>query len=166
MCNLRLFSLLTMVFIVSALTAVAAPSPPQSAKESDHNRKGLQYYNEAFYQQLPKGKQHEADGLFNLAVAEFEAAITANPRYSDAHRNLARIYYVRKDFLRAAEAYKAVTVLEPQDIDAHVQIALSYTQIERFADAVQQLEIAKTRTDNPEVIGKLNGYIRKIKEHK
>jgi len=163
--NLRFFLFLVVVFLASAFIAIAASEPPQSAKESDHNRKGLQYYNEAFYQQLPKGKQREADEFFDLAVTEFKEAIAINPKYAAAHRNLARIYYVRKDFLKAAETYRMVTILEPLDIDAFAQLALSYTQLDRFAEAIQTLELAKTKTDKPDVLGKLDGYILKIKEH-
>jgi tetratricopeptide (TPR) repeat protein len=162
--NLRLFLFLIVVFLASAFIAVAASEPLQSAKESDHNRKGLQYYNEAFYQQLPKGKQREADEFFDLAVTEFKEAIAINPKYAAAHRNLARIYYVRKDFLQAVDAYRTVTILEPLDIDAYLQLALSYTQMDRFEEAIQELEIAKTKTNDSEVIGKLDGYIRKIRE--
>ena len=164
--HLSLLAFLTVVFLFSAFIAVAASEPPQSAKESDHNRKGLEYYNEAFYQQLPKGKQHEADEFFDLAATEFKQAIAANPQSAAAYRNLARLYYVRKDFLSAAEVYKKVTILEPQDIDAYVQLALTYTRLDRFADAIQQLEIAKTKTDVPEAIGKLDGYIQQLRERK
>jgi len=162
---LSLLAFLTVVLLF-AFIAVAAPEPPQSAKESDHNRKGLEYYNEAFYQQLPKGKQHEADEFFDLAAAEFQQAITANPQSAAAYRNLARLYYVRKDFLNAAEAYKRVTLLEPQDVDAYMQVALTYTRLDRFAEAIQQLEIAKTKTDVPEAIGKLDGFIQQLRERK
>ena len=162
--NLRFILFLVVVFLASAFIAIAASEPPQSAKESDHNRKGLQYYNEAFYQQLPKGKQREADEFFDLAVTEFKEAIAINPKYAAAHRNLARIYYVRKNFLQAADAYRTVTILEPLDIDAYLQLALSYTQMDRFEEATQELEIAKTKTNDPEVIGKLDGYIQKIRE--
>lgn len=154
------------VFLIAAFVAVAASEPQQSAKEADHNRKGLQYYNEAFYQQLPKGKQREADEFFDHAIAEFKAAIAANPKSAAAHRNLARVYYIREDFLQAADAYRTVTILEPHDIDAYLLLALSHTQTDGFAEAIQTLETAKTMTDDPEVIGKLDGYIGKIKDRK
>jgi len=138
----------------------------QSAKEADHNRKGLEYFNQGFYQHLPKGQQREADQSFDLAAAEFKEAIAANPKSAQAYRNLARLYYVRKDFPQAADAYKTVTVLEPRDIDAYVQLALSYTQFDRFEDAARALEIAKANADKAEVIAKLDEYIRKLTEHK
>ena len=163
--NLRFWPLLIVFVLVSAFISVAASEPSQLSKEFDHNRKGQEYYDEAFYQRLPNGKQQEADEFFDLAVAEFKAAIAANPRSAVSHRNLARTYYVRKDFLKAAETYRMVTILEPLDIDAFAQLALSYTQLDRFAEAIQTLELAKTKTDKPDVLGKLDGYILKIKEH-
>lgn len=162
--TLRFLSFLTVVLLIFALVTVAASEPLQSEKAADHNRKGLQYYDEAFYQQLPKGKQQESDELFNLAIEEFKAAVAANPKSAAAHRNLARVYFIREDFLQAADAYRTVTILDPQDIDAYLLLALSYTQADRFAEAVQTLEDATKMTGDPEAIDKLNGYIRKIKD--
>lgn len=162
--TLRFLSFLTAVLLISAFVAVAESEPLQSGNAADHNRKGLQYYDEAFYQQLPKGKQQESDEFFNLAIKEFRAAIAANPKSAAAHRNLARVYLIREDFLQAADAYRAVTILDPQDIDAYLLLALSYTNSDRFAEAVQALETATKMTDDPEAIAKLNGYIAKIKD--
>jgi tetratricopeptide (TPR) repeat protein len=162
---LRILSLLAAVSLIAAFIAAAAAESLQSEKALEHNRKGLQYYDEAFYQQLPKGRQREADALFDRAIAEFKQAITANPKSVAAHRNLARVFYLRKDYMQAADAYRTVTMLDPQDIDAYLLLALSYTQADRFAEALQTLETAKTMTDDPEVIGKLDGYIKKINDH-
>jgi tetratricopeptide (TPR) repeat protein len=161
---LRISSLLTAVFLLAACIAAAVGGPLQSEKAPDHNRKGLRYYDEAFYQQLPKGRQREADALFDLAITEFKAAISANPKSVAAYRNLARVLYLRQDYLLAADAYRTVTILEPRDIDAYLFLALSYTQADRFAEALQALETAKTMTKDPEAIGKLDGYIKKIKD--
>jgi tetratricopeptide (TPR) repeat protein len=163
--TLHLLTFPLFVFLSAALIAIAYPEPQQSVNRADHNRQGLQYYDEAFYKQLPQGKQREADEFFKLAMMEFQQAIAANPEDASAYRNLARLHYVRKDFLQAAGAYRTVTTLEPQDIDAFVLLALSYTRIDRFVEAIQALEAAKNHTEDPEVIGKLDGYIRKINDH-
>jgi len=163
--TLHLLTFPLFVFLSAALIAVASPEPQQSVDKADHNRQGLQYYDEAFYKQLPQGKQREADAFFDLALMEFQQAIAANPEDAAAYGNLARLHYVRKNFLQAVDAYRTVTVLEPQNIDAFVLLALSYTRIDRFVEAIQALEAAKNHTDDPEVIGKLDGYIRKINDH-
>jgi len=150
-----------LAFLAGNLSAAA-----QSAKESEHNRKGLAYYNAAFYQHLPHGKQREADNSFELAITEFRQAITSNPNYADAHRNLARVYFVQKNFQQAADAYRTVTLLKPEDIDAFVLLALSYTEINKFPEAIEALQAAKTHTSDQGVVGKLDGYIEKIGERK
>jgi len=161
---MRCFLFAGFFLLLSAMTPSPAAESGQSAKESDHNGKGLQYYNEAFYRHLPNGNKQEADRLFNLAVTEFKDAIASNPRNAAAYRNLARVYSVKKDFLQAAEAFSAVTMLEPSDMDAYLQLAVSYTHIDKFAEAVRTLELAKTKTDDPRAIGKLDEYIGKIRE--
>jgi tetratricopeptide (TPR) repeat protein len=159
----RLF-FMAAVILISAFLAIAAAKPPQSDKGAEHNKKGLQYYDEAFYQNLPKGKQREADEFFDRAITEFRSAIAADPKSVAAYRNLARVFYVREDYLQAAEAYRRVTLLEPEDVDAHLLLALCYAQIDRFAEALQVLETAKARTDDPEVVEKLDEYVKKIND--
>lgn len=159
-----LFINITGSLLFFILFAGAAPSPPMQDKGAEHNQKGMQYYNEAFYRQLPNGRHQEAEKFFDLAAAEFQNAIAANPNSAKAHRNLARLYYVRKQFTHAAHAYKMLTMLEPRNIDAYVQLALCYIELNQFGEATQELEVAKTKTDNREVIAKLDGYIQKIKD--
>jgi len=162
--TMRCFLFSGFFLLLSAMMPSPAAESGQSVKESDHNGKGLQYYNDAFYRHLPNGNKQEADRLFDLAVTEFKDAIASNPRNAAAYRNLARVYFVKKDFLQAADAFKSVTMLEPSDIDAYLQLAVSYTHIDKFAEAIRTLELAKMKTDDPRVIGKLDEYIRKIRE--
>ncbi len=162
----------TFQFLILTLLACSIPSAMpeararQTGREAEHNRKGLEYFKDGFYQRLPKGQQREADRAFDLATAEFRNAIALKPDFVDAHRNLARLHYVRRQFSEAAESYRNVTRLAPRDLDAYVQLSLAYIELERFDEAVQQLELAKTHTDDREAIRKLEGYIQKIRERK
>ena len=162
--NQRLVAFTAAWFLLSALAGAVAAQ--ESARGSEHNRKGRQYFEEAYYKQLPNGRQHEADRLFDLAAAEFQDAIADNPRSAEAHRNLARLYYVRNQFPEALDAYRSLTVLEPDDIDARVQLALCYGQTGRLDEAIRELEVAKSITDEPEAVRKLDEYIRKAKERR
>ncbi len=101
---------------------------------------------------------------FDLAAAEFQNAIALKPDFVEAHRNLARLYYIRKQFSQAVESYRNVTRLAPRDIDAYVQAALAYIELERFDEAIFQLELAKYQTSDTEAVRKLDGYIRRIRE--
>jgi tetratricopeptide (TPR) repeat protein len=159
------FLLLTLI-ACTILSAAPEARAGQTGREAEHNRKGLEYFKEGFYQKLPKGQQREADRAFDLATAEFQNAIALKPDFVEAHRNLARLYYVRRQLSKAAESYRNVISLAPRDIDAHVQLALAYVELERFDEAVHQLELARTQTDDREAIRKLDGYIQKIRERK
>jgi tetratricopeptide (TPR) repeat protein len=162
----------TFLFLITTFLACMIPSAVPEARgrqagmEAAHNRKGLEYFKEGFYQRIPKGQQREADRAFELAETEFRNAIALKSDFVDAHRNLARLLFVRKQFADAAESYKNVTRLAPHDLDAYVQAALAFIELEQFDEAVRQLAIAKTQTDDREVIGKLEGYIQKIRERK
>lgn len=164
--NLRFIAIVAAFLLLSVLSGTKAQAFQTEGRGAEHNRKGMQHYNEAFYKELPQGRDKEAERLFDIAATEFQNAIAADPNDAEAHKNLARLYYVRKQFLKAAGAYETLTVLQPHNIDAYVQLALCYTQLNKFDEAIQELEIAKTKTDNAEVISKLNEYIRKIIDHR
>jgi tetratricopeptide (TPR) repeat protein len=145
---------------------VLSRQSPDTAKAASHVQKGLEYFNEAFYGRIPKGENREADQYYDLATGEFKKAITADPKSIQAHRNLAKVYYVRKQYANAADEYRAVTTLDPWDVDAFVQLALTYTYLNRDDQAIEQLQIARSHTNDPVAIGKLDGYIQKIREKK
>jgi len=160
------FRCLAVVFFLSFNLTGLQDARPQATKEAERNHKGLDYYNEAFYRHIPNGQKSEADRYFEMAAQEVKGAIALNPKYAEAHRNLARLYYVRKQYPEAAEAYRGLTLLDPEDLDSYVQLALTYTHMNRYPEAIQQLEMAKSHTTNREVIGKLDSYIQKAREHK
>ena len=154
------------MFLVSAgMCTCFQNALPQSSRAAERNGKGLEYYNEAFYRQLPQGQNRAAEKYFEMAAEEFKQAIALNPKYAEAHRNLARLHYVRKQYLEAADAYRTVISLNPEDLDSYVQLALIYTHLERYPEAIRQLESARLRTTDREVLSKLDGYIQKIREH-
>lgn len=159
---LRPVAILSAFFLCFISFGTAEPVPRVEGGSAEYNRRGMQLYSEAFYQKRPQGKYREAERLFDLAAREFKNAIAASPKDVKAHRNLARLYYVRKEFVRAAQLYTKLTALEPNNMDAYVQLALCYTRLDRFDEAIYTLEIAKTRTDIPEVIEKLDEYIQRI----
>jgi tetratricopeptide (TPR) repeat protein len=99
-----------------------------------------------------------------MAVVEFKKAIAANEGDVAAHRNLARVYHVQEKYALSAKEYKRVTELSPEDVDAYVNLAVTYSHLKRYDEAIEQLELAKTKTKDPGAIGKLNGYIEKLEK--
>ena len=134
--------------------------------EAYYNQKGLSHFNEGFYRLIPKGKKEEALQKYEQAIVEFKKAIKINEGHVEAHLNLARVYYVQKNFSEAAEEYKHATELNPYDIDVYIKLASSYARIDRFPEAVEQLEKAKTFTGEAVVINQLNDLIIKLEQVK
>ena len=73
---------------------------------------------------------------------------------------------MKKDFQRAAEQYKKVTALNPSDVDSYVNLSLAYIKLERYDDAIQELENAKAQTSDKSVIKRLDEYIQKIQQNR
>jgi len=156
-----------LVFAITSVSTVAQAGPPDGKGiEAYHNQKGLEYYHKGFNDLTPKKKDREVEQNYQQAIAEFEKAVAANPDYVEAHRNLARVYYVKKDYQRAAEQYKKVTMLDPTDVDSYVNLSLACMKLNRYDDAIQELENAKAQTSDGSVIKKLDEYIQKIQQNR
>jgi len=130
-----------------------------------HNQKGMEYFKKGFYDHAPKNQAEEAKVNYGLAVKEFKAAIFRDFSYSEAHRNLARVYYVQKNFDGAAEEYARVIELAPGDLDAYVNLALALIELKRPAEAIQALVNAKGHTSDPKALEMLDSYIAKIRTY-
>ena len=130
-----------------------------------HNQLGMEYFKKGFYDHAPKNQVAESERNYGLAIKEFQAAISRDSSFTDAHRNLARVYYVQKNFDGAAEEYKRVTELAPSDLDAYVNLALALIELQRLDEAIQALENAKHQTTDPKALDTLDTYIAKVRAH-
>lgn len=130
-----------------------------------YNQRGMEYFNKGFYDHAPKNQKLEADRNYGLAVKEFRAAIAKDPSYAEAHRNLARVFYLQKKFDGAAEEYRRVTELAPDDIDAYVNLALALIELKRLEEAIQALEKAKGQTTDPKALQTLDTYISRVRAY-
>ena len=130
-----------------------------------HNQRGMEYFKKGFYDHAPKNQAAEAERNYGFAIKEFKAAISRDSSYTEAHRNLARVYYVQKNFDGAAEEYKKVTELAPGDLDAYVNLALALIELKRLDEAIQALENAKDQTSDPKALNTLDTYIAKVRAH-
>ena len=161
-------SVVSVVAIASAFlifcTYEQSDSQGLAEDEAYYTEKGLSYFKEGFYKLTPKGNKQEAVQKYEQAIAAFEKAIAINGNYVEAHRHLARVYYVQRRFSEAAESYKKVTELSPSDIDAHVKLASAYARMNKYPEAVQQLEKAKTFTSDKVVVSQLNEFIQRLRQ--
>lgn len=165
-CFKKLSGLVVGLMMMGFLAVPMAYSQGKSANEAGyHNQQGLEYFKKGFYDHTPKQQAVEAERNYSLAIKEFKAAIAKDPSFMEAHRNLARVYYVQKNFDGAAEEYQRVTELASSDLDAYVNLALAYIELKRFDEAIQALEKAKIQTPDPKVLKTLDGYIAKVRAH-
>jgi tetratricopeptide (TPR) repeat protein len=130
-----------------------------------YNQRGMEYFNKGFYDHGPKNQKLEADRNYGLAVKEFRAAIAKDPSYTEAHRNLARVYFLQKKFDGAAEEYQRVTELAPDELDAYVNLALALIELKRLDQAIQALEKAKRQTSDPKAMMTLDSYLSKVRAY-
>ena len=134
--------------------------------ESYHNEKGLSHFKNGFYNFTPKHRKEEASKEYGLAIQEFNKALVINPGYTEAHRNLARVYYVQKKYLKAAKHYKKLTNLDPEDIDSYLYTASAYEKAQKYDEAIAELKIAKEKATDPQIIKKLDSFIEKIEQRR
>ena len=161
--------LLTIMACIIALAFLTAPEvlcqvkPPGTDTPGTYNQRGVDFFKKGFYEHAPKNEAAKAELNYQLAIKEFKEAIAKDSSYTDAHRNLARVYYVKRNFEDAAWEYKKVTELAPGDIDSYVNLALAYIELKEFNEAVDVLENAKEQTSDPKVLNTLSAYITKIR---
>jgi tetratricopeptide (TPR) repeat protein len=130
---------------------------------NDHNQRGLEYFKQGFYNHTPKNEKAEAERNYGLAIKEFREAIDQDPFFPTPRRNLARLYFLQKNFDGAVEQYQSLTELTPGDLDAYVNLALALIELNRYDQAIQTLERAKLQISDPSVLEKLDSYIARIR---
>jgi tetratricopeptide (TPR) repeat protein len=64
-------------------------------------------------------------GQVNTAVKEFQQAATLDPRFFEAHMNLAAINLSFRGFDKAEGSYRKALEMHPNDYDAHLGLALA-----------------------------------------
>jgi len=135
------------------------------SEAGDHNQRGMEYFKKGFYDHAPRSQRTKSERNYEFAIQEFRAAISRDSHYIEAHRNLARVYYVHKNLEGAAEEYKRITELAPGDLDAYVNLALSLIELKRLDEAIETLENAKQQTSDPKALNTLDTYVSKILSH-
>lgn len=154
-------------YALSALTVFSGSVAQEASKDAKHYlEKGIDAFNKGFYEALPKKRPAEASQYFDQAAMAFKEAIRLDQNNVEAHRRLARLYYVQKNYLASAKAYQKVTELTPSDLNAYVLTALAYTKARKYDQAIEQLKAAKAHTTDQSVLQKLDEYIIRVEQKK
>jgi len=67
-----------------------------------------------------------AEGEHERAIAEYRAAIAADPEYTEAMHGLARAYQDLERYDEAIETSERIAQLDPDDVLAHTSLSILY----------------------------------------
>jgi serine/threonine-protein kinase len=102
------------------------------------------------------GRIHDSAGKNDLALTEFEKALTLDPRNPDALAGEAHSYEHAGRIVDAEAAYKKGIALRPDYWDGYNGLGLFYDRQGRYEDAIQQFRRAAELTpDNAQVYSNL-----------
>jgi tetratricopeptide (TPR) repeat protein len=103
-----------------------------------------------------------AEGRYQDSVAEYRAAVSVDPKFTDALHALSKALQELKDLDGAIEASKQIAAVDPEDVLAHTSLSILYQNKGMIAEAEaesnkarilgwkQQLRDQKTGVKSPE----------------
>jgi eukaryotic-like serine/threonine-protein kinase len=96
------------------------------------------------------------NGRFSEAEEQIRIALTSDPLSVPANSYLAGVYHYRRDYDRSIEQSKRVLDIDPNDIEAHIVVALNLEQKREYPQAIAELEKAyELAGHNPLLLGPL-----------
>jgi tetratricopeptide (TPR) repeat protein len=110
-----------------------------SARMSSHSEAGRQAAEDRYYSAL----DHYAEGRLAEAIADYEAALAADPTFLDAMHGLARAYQDGEQYDRAIAVATRITKIDPDDVLAHTSLSILYQRKGMVPEA--EAEAAKAR---------------------
>lgn len=76
-----------------------------------------------------------AGGRYQDAVAEYRAAVAADPQFTDALHALSKALQELKDFDGAIKVSQQITAIDPDDVLAHTSLSILYQNKGMIAEA-------------------------------
>lgn len=133
-----------------------------SLQEAEANcRKAIELDKSLTSAYVTLGKVHNVTGKGDLALAEFQQALSINPRDAGAVDGLAHVYESSGNLPKAEAAFRKAAALQPNDWGAFNDLASFLQHHGKFADAIEQFKHALQITpDNAQVMSNLaSAYI-------
>ena len=103
---------------------------------------------------MKRGLSLQKQGDVAGAIAEYEAAIAADPQLASAHVNLIALYGRQQDWERAESHYRALERIGPVPAEAHYNFGLCLAAQRKSAEAADMFRMALAV--NPEHAGALS----------
>jgi tetratricopeptide (TPR) repeat protein len=103
------------------------------------------------------------------AIAAYKRTLDISPAYSAASFNLGVDYYNAGDYNNAAAAYQQTIQNDPNNYQAHANLASAYRQLERFPEANAEYKAASAGINTPDLysewgycLGKTNEWDKSV----
>ena len=112
------------------LNSARMPSDPETSRQAAED---------SYYSAL----DHYAEGRLREAIADYEAAIAADPTFLDAMHGLARAYQDSEEFDKAIAVAHRITEQDADDVLAHTSLSILYQRKGMVPEA--EAEAAKAR---------------------
>lgn len=113
---------------------------------------------------LDAGITAMGDGAFNEALAQFDAAIAADPQFAEAHNKRATVLYLMGRDQESMVAAHQALVLEPRHFGALSGMGLIFTRLDRPTLAIRMFEAAaKVHPRDPAIQRNLDELRRSLK---
>src|SRR5437868_9539082 len=88
---------------------------------------------------------HYAEGRHEMAIADYQAAIAADPSFLDAMHGLARVFQDTEQFDEAIAVASRITDLDPDDVLAHTSLSILYQKKGMVPEAEAEANKARIR---------------------
>jgi tetratricopeptide (TPR) repeat protein len=113
------------------------------------------------------GKIYYAEkDLYHEAVAEFQRAITLEPRLLEAHLSLGELYEEKGLYQEAIERYRSVLSIDPQHPGAAYGLALAYEHVD-IPRAIEQwesyIDLASSLQSEKDWVGIAKKHLEKLR---
>lgn len=115
----------------------------------------------AFYY---KGQALDRMGRQNESVSAYKLSFEKDPAFTPALFDMGVAYYNVGDYENAIVAYQAVVKAEPKNYQAHANLASTYRQLERYAEANAQYKIASEGIKTADLYSEWGYCLGKVKE--
>jgi eukaryotic-like serine/threonine-protein kinase len=132
---------------------------PAWLTEAEANcRKSIQLDNRIPETYVTLGRIHDSTGKLDLALAEFQQALSLNPRDASAVTGLAHAYEHAGRNADAEAAFQKAAFMRPDDWKGYETLAKYLQRQHKYSDAIAQYQHALQLTpDNAQVLANLGG---------
>lgn len=122
-----------------AVLAVLFLSTQAAVAQDDNANKAKENFN--------AGIKAEQEGKIEAAILAYQAAITVDPNFVDAHLNLGAIYFQQKEYQKAEEQFTKAVDAAPENADALANLGRLQYLTKRYDPAIANFE--KALAGNP-----------------